>query len=120
MFNVDQYSFAFHKIESPIGQKRISSLTFGPCLKAAAPLESSTAWRGVLYAVLEDSFLAALLYNDGSAITCGPWDIDQSSKVLYLHCVGEVKLRLSLQLLDFYYLPSLEIETHCYQVAGTL
>lgn len=91
LFNVYQRSFMFHKIESTTDQKRISSLTFGPKLKATVPSELTAL--GVLYAVLEDSFLAALLYSDGCAITCGPWDIDQSSKALYLHCLEHFKER---------------------------
>lgn len=91
LFNVDLCSFVFHKINIPNGQKHIRYLTFGHKMKVSTPVESSTAvirpLGGVLYAVLEDSVLVALLYNNAFAITCGPWHIDRPSKVLYLHCL---------------------------------
>lgn len=98
LFDVGLCTIMSNDMVFPNGQTEVVSLTFGPQLKTSAPIESLTAspsspilskplQQGVVYALADNLSVIAMVYDNGKAITSGPWHVDHPSKALYLHCL---------------------------------
>lgn len=98
LFDVGLCTIMSNDMVFPNGQTEVVSLTFGPQLKTSAAIESLTAsprspilskplQQGVVYALADDLSVIAMVYDNGKAITSGPWHVDHPCKALYLHCL---------------------------------